>query len=186
MIDATFVSTPPAAWNAAWPAGTIRPLLPVLDQLAEVVRGLTTEQYTTPPVGVVESSIGAHVRHCLDHIEAFLVGIEEGQIEFDHRERGTQIERSPQAALRMIARLKRRAERAASVSLEQSVRLTLLVDAAQPPISVRSSLGRELAFVISHTIHHEALIGTMVRMLGGRVPDDFGVAPSTKLHRNRS
>ncbi|UCF67889.1 MAG: DinB family protein [Acidobacteriota bacterium] len=43
----------------------------------------------------------------------------------------------------------------------------------------RSSVGRELRFLLSHTVHHFAIIGLMLRMLGGEPPAAFGVAPST-------
>jgi uncharacterized damage-inducible protein DinB len=43
-----------------------------------------------------------------------------------------------------------------------------------------SSVARELAFVISHTIHHNAQIALLAHRLGSRrLPPGFGVAPST-------
>ena len=52
-----------------------------------------------------------------------------------------------------------------------------------PPVDVPTSPGRELAFVLSHTVHHNALIRVMVKLLGADVPADFGYAPSTLAHR---
>ncbi len=51
--------------------------------------------------------------------------------------------------------------------------------ATAPSIAVPTSLGRELAFVMSHTIHHNALIGVIAKLLGIDVPERFGYAPST-------
>ena len=45
-----------------------------------------------------------------------------------------------------------------------------------------STVGRELAYVLSHTIHHNAIIGSMVKALGGVLPERFGYAPSTVRH----
>jgi len=42
-----------------------------------------------------------------------------------------------------------------------------------------STLGRELAFVNSHTIHHQALIAVLLELSGVQVPDHLGLAPST-------
>ena len=49
----------------------------------------------------------------------------------------------------------------------------------------RSSLLRELQFLLSHTIHHYALIASLLERRGVRVRDElsgFGVAASTLEH----
>ena len=48
-----------------------------------------------------------------------------------------------------------------------------------------STLGRELLFLLSHTIHHYALIDLLLREEGFEVPPDFGMAPSTLKHLER-
>jgi hypothetical protein len=50
----------------------------------------------------------------------------------------------------------------------------------------RSSLGRELEFVLSHTVHHHALIAEKLAANGDNAVRDFGVAPSTLEFWNRS
>ena len=47
-----------------------------------------------------------------------------------------------------------------------------------------SSIGRELGFLLSHTIHHCALIAVMMRLRGLATPPGFGVAPATMRHRD--
>jgi hypothetical protein len=42
-----------------------------------------------------------------------------------------------------------------------------------------SSIGRELQFLLSHTIHHYALIALALRLQGYEPSAEFGVAPST-------
>jgi uncharacterized damage-inducible protein DinB len=42
-----------------------------------------------------------------------------------------------------------------------------------------TTFGRELQYLLSHTVHHFALIGVMLRLLGVDPGSDFGVAPST-------
>ena len=54
------------------------PLIRLLRQLSIVVGKLTDSQYTQKPVGVVESSVGGHVRHCLDHVRSLLLAVEPG------------------------------------------------------------------------------------------------------------
>ena len=53
-----------------------------------------------------------------------------------------------------------------------------------PPRSFATTLGREVAFVLSHTLHHQALIAAHLRATGHDVPDNFGVAPATLQHRD--
>ena len=45
-----------------------------------------------------------------------------------------------------------------------------------------SSASRELEFLLSHTVHHYALIGVICQLAGQTLPKDFGMAPSTLRH----
>ena len=49
-----------------------------------------------------------------------------------------------------------------------------------------STLGRELAYVNSHTIHHQALIAVLLELAGVPVPDHLGLAPRGALQEDRS
>jgi hypothetical protein len=62
---------------------------------------------------------------------------------------------------------------------EVRLRVRILMTSDGPPVQVASSVGREMAYVLSHTIHHNAIIGAMVRTLGGELPERFGYAPAT-------
>jgi uncharacterized damage-inducible protein DinB len=42
-----------------------------------------------------------------------------------------------------------------------------------------STLARELAFVVHHTIHHQAMIAVLFACQGHTVADSFGLAPAT-------
>jgi uncharacterized damage-inducible protein DinB len=154
----------------------------LLRQLCGVVEALNDQQYCTKPVGVVESSVGAHVRHCLDHVLALLGSVDAGNLDYDDRRRGTDIETSRHAAIEMIRNLEAAATRIAADALDVPLRLSVRLACGQSPLVVGSTVGRELAFVISHTIHHNALVAAMVKTLGGNVPERFGYAPATVEH----
>ena len=47
----------------------------------------------------------------------------------------------------------------------------------------RSTLARELVYCIAHAIHHYALISVMARLMEVKLPENFGVAPSTVAHQ---
>lgn len=163
------------------------PIVAVLRQLADLLHRTNDRQYSQKPVGVVQSSIGGHVRHCLDHVDALLTGATLSEMSYDKRQRGTEVEACRSAALRAIARQEQELAEIDDYPLDQPIRLQVLLEATGPSIAVETSLGRELAFVVSHTIHHNALIGVMANLLGIAVPDRFGYAASTlaNLEKNR-
>jgi uncharacterized damage-inducible protein DinB len=165
--------TPPHQWPAT------EPLARLIEELACVVGMLSDAQYVQKPVGVVPSSVGGHVRHCLDHVRALLVAAESGQLDYDRRERGTPVESSRDAALAAAAECAAALRRLSPASLDRPLRVDVLLTADGAPHVFRSSVGRELAYVLSHTIHHNALIAAMVKTLGGELPERFGYAPST-------
>lgn len=161
----------------------VGPLVELLRQLFDLVESLTTEEYTRKPVGVVTSSIGGHVRHNLDHIAALLRGLSAGEVNYDHRDRGTDVERDRLAAMGEILRLEEELTGYPWAGLRRLLTLTALVAPDLPPTRSITSTERELAFVVSHTVHHNAIIGIMVKLLGADVPDGFGYAPSTLAHQ---
>jgi uncharacterized damage-inducible protein DinB len=158
-------------------------LLGLLGQLFDLIESLTDEEYTRKPVGVVESSIGGHVRHNLDHVAALLRGLHTGRICYDHRDRGTDVERDRRAALDAILQLEDELRTFPWAQVPHLAALSALVTPDRAPVVALTSPDRELAFVVSHTIHHNALIRVMVNVIGAEVPADFGYAPSTISHK---
>jgi uncharacterized damage-inducible protein DinB len=165
---------------------TLRPLIQLLRQLGEVVNRLRDAHYVQKPVGVIESSVGGHVRHCLDHVRSLLTAIETGHLNYDHRERGTQVESSRRCAAEQTETLAAALARLPESVLGRPLTVSVTMSGGDEPIEVESSVGRELAFVLSHTIHHNAIVNAMVRTLGGWVPERFGYAPSTVEHMERT
>jgi hypothetical protein len=99
-------------------------------------------------------------------------------LSYDHRERGTNVETDMDAALRTLRRLSS-ALSAMRSHEDEAVTMMSTLGAGGEPIAVRTTLGRELIFVVSHTIHHQALIGLLLSAAGCGVPQGFGLAPST-------
>jgi hypothetical protein len=157
-------------------------LMTILQQLQAVIGCLRDGEYAMRPVGVVNSSIGGHVRHCLDHVRALLLAIDTGELDYDTRDRGTPIETDRSAALTAIKTLRNRLACLDGEVIDSPLTLSVMMTSDGAPLRVTSSVGREMAYVLSHTIHHNALIGTMVKILGGWLPDRFGYAPSTLAH----
>lgn len=153
-----------------------------LDEIAALLLAIPAAAYTAPVEGHISGTLGAHVRHCLDHIAA-LVGSEPSKIlSYDRRRRGTAIEADRSAALEHILRLKAALECWSARSLDEAVRVASQIDASGGAIVGWSTLGRELAFVLSHTIHHQATMAAVLALHGVGSPDGFGFAPSTPRH----
>jgi len=125
------------------------------------------------------ASVGAQYRHVLDHYLCFLEGLPAREIDYDRRARDPRLEASRDAAAQAT-----RAIRDAMASIDASgddqvsIQLRTSAEAADPEWT-SSTVGRELQFLLSHTVHHFALMKLLVA--GDRVDlgADFGVAPST-------
>jgi len=63
------------------------------------------------------------------------------------------------------------------------ISLRALAPREMPACLASTSIKRELAFLLSHTIHHYAIVAIICRLQGLSVEDDFGIAPSTLRHR---
>jgi uncharacterized damage-inducible protein DinB len=170
-----------AAWSAA--DELVAALAATLRQLADLIRDLTDDQYARKPGGALPSSIGGHVRHNLDHVAALLAAVPGGALDYDRRARGTPIEIDRRAGLAEARRLEHALDAVLWSDVPESIRLTLLSAPDRAPVVVGTTLERELAFVLSHTIHHNALIAVLAAAVGAGTPAGFGYAPSTIAHR---
>ena len=175
MATASAPATDLPAACAERPEATLTHLL---DELAAVLNRTSPSTYTARPFPAVSGSIGQHVRHILDHVASLCQAESRMPLSYDHRERGTNVETDVHAALRSIRRLMSTLAAMRTWGDEAITMMSILVPGGEP-IAVRTTLRRELIFVVSHTIHHQALIGLLLSAAGGGVPQDFGLAPST-------
>lgn len=175
----------PGASASNSPAPATEPLVALLSQLDALISALSAEQYTRAPVGDIRSSIGSHVRHCLDHVEAWVRAAESGTLDYDHRERGTLLEKDREVALETIRRLAGEIGTLSPELLERPVWMSAQLSAGGPSYRATTSVMRELMFVVSHTIHHNALIAVMLKVMNADAPEQFGYAPATLTHLRR-
>lgn len=157
-----------------------------LQQELGLLDQLSSEQYRASAEGHFSSSVGMHLRHNLDHFEALLSGLDVGEIDYESRSRNGRIEEIPELArdalngfINNLEALREMDDKALRVREESEA-------GAYERRWLTSSLGRELQFLLGHTVHHNAIIAMMVDRLGVSLPVGFGVAPSTSRHRARS
>lgn len=183
MFNAQAPPQSPPARSASTAAPLAAPLADVLRELAGVIDAVTPGQFTHAcGEQFYNGSIGGHVRHCFDHARALLDGHASGEVDYDSRRRGTDVEHCSAAARAEAARLIDLAVTLGHADAELPLSLTILPTRDGVPVRVASTLGRELAFVLSHTIHHNALVRSMAFSLGVTLPRTFGYAPSTLAH----
>lgn len=162
--------------------GSVETLGGLLDDLAAVVMATPPTVYAATPAVSVSGSVGKHLRHTLDHVASFLEASGTNPLDYDRRQRGTRVEVDPAEALSTICRLQRGLERMAGRSQDERVCVHTQLTPAGKTIVSSSTLGRELAFVVSHTIHHQALIALLLANARDlTLPPRFGYAPSTPL-----
>ena len=161
-----------------------------LQQGAELIGGFDAAHFTRKFSHCFNSSIGEHFRHILDHYQCLIDGIEQGDngrvlVDYDRRRRDAQLERDADRTVGWIIRICAFLETIPEPSVD---RLAVKMDTGSHAADqwAPSTLSRELQFLLSHTVHHYALIASMNGVAGVETPEDFGIAPSTLAHRRKS
>ena len=154
-----------------------------LEQGIDLLERLSPEVYRTP-IRPGWAAVGSQFRHVLDHYRAFLLGHAAGRIDYDARERERLVETDPREAVAQA--------REFMALLEQ-----IHVEDANRPVAVQmdsgggdrvpdwrpSTIGRELQFLVSHTVHHYALVKLLLEDAGVDAGAEFGVAPSSLAYQ---
>lgn len=153
----------------------------ILTQGVTLLRSLDATAYTRKHPNCFNSSIGGHIRHNLDHYWSFLRGLESAEIDYDARARDAAMECEPQAAADASEAIATELKALSGKDLEADVRVKMDTGSYAMPEEEwsRSTLRRELQFLLSHTVHHYALISVMCQSMGVKLESGFGVAPST-------
>lgn len=163
-----------------------------LQQAADLVERLEDSCYARCEQGFYNSSIGAHLRHCLEHYQSFFVGLAEGKIDYDMRKRDERVEQETGAAQDQLNQLKDNLTALAkNDDLNHQSTLMIKMDCGEDCSTDNdgdskwqaSTLGRELQFLVSHTVHHFAMIKGLCFSHDTDICSTFGLAPSTLRHR---
>lgn len=129
--------------------------------------------------------IGKHVRHIVDHYSALLTATRstEDLLDYENRNRELALETDRRAGRNRLVELMQ--ELFASYGNDHPDELVMSHNSGGERQEVTTSVGRELVFLASHTIHHMAIIGMLAEQAGVEVDADFGVHPSTLRHLER-
>ncbi len=133
------------------------------------------------------SPVGAQLRHVIEHYQSFVSGLPGRAIDYDARRRDVTIETSRSRAAAVIRELMAQLAAAGTVPAATPVQVKMECDPDEAaPSWAASSVGRELQFLVSHSVHHFALIKLLVAGEGIALDPEFGIAPSTVSHARAS
>lgn len=183
------------------PSGTVAPVghrfvaalnREVLRQGIDVIARLDDAQFATAPDGLAHSGAGAHFRHIFDYYRCFLRDVDSRRVDYDRRDRDPLFETDRVHAMARMEELaceldeiaRGQSEYQADLVLE--ARMDAVGDAGLDGHWNRTTFQRELRFLVSHTIHHYALIAVLLKVHGFDCGPSFGVAPSTVEHWKKS
>ena len=146
------------------PAPVVAANLHCLEQAIELLGRLPESAFARTEARHAKT-VGPHLRHVLDHYSAFIAGLPDFRVDYDARERTREI--AGELVL-MEEDL-----------MELPIQIRLESGGAEAEQWSHSTVRRELQFLLSHTVHHFALIAVLLERFEIAVPDDFGIAPST-------
>mmetsp|Transcript_1831 Transcript_1831/g.2501 ORF Transcript_1831/g.2501 Transcript_1831/m.2501 type:complete len:191 (+) Transcript_1831:153-725(+) len=144
---------------------------------------------------IVGGSIGGHIRHSMAHYQKCLERMEQkhsgwdnySPITYDLRERGTPEETDKDAALNLINDLRNRLEQLGTEELKKPTKAAFMLSGDGDQHVFETTLGRELAFVTHHAIHHNAMCKVIAQNMGYTdFAEELGVAPSTSNFRKQT
>lgn len=146
---------------------------------------VSDEVYAAAIQPLTDFGVGSHIRHCIEFYQCFFSGLPLGTVDYDRRERNPKIATDRRAALiamrGLISQLRDFCTNDSGLLVFAESEGRGSLDRPQT-----SSIERERTFLLSHTIHHFAIVGLLLKLQGVEPPADFGVAPSTLAHWRRT
>ncbi len=159
---------------------SIRDNLAAIDQGIELLREIGAARYTQRIPACFNSAAGGHMRHVIEHYLSFLQALETGEVDYESRPRDALIEGDPAYAIGQMEAIKQRLTEFSATDFDGMLRVRVeTAPADEPSPWAGSTTLRELEFLLSHTVHHYALVAVVCRLAGHAAPADFGMAPST-------
>lgn len=150
-----------------------------LDELIYLLDQLSDSDYSKSCNALSNATIGQHIRHILEMFQCLEKGYDSGVLNYDNRERNSQMETEAKFAKQCIVEIKMGLK-----SENKTIYLEQVIDGLS--IRIQSTYYRELLYNMEHCIHHQALIKVAVLQFGNiSINENFGVARSTIEYRNQ-
>ena len=150
-----------------------------LSEIKALLLQLSNAQYTYAAKLLSEATIGQHVRHILEFYQSVLKGVDTKVINYDLRERNLLIESDKDFAIQIINII----HTVLSLDVQDEPFILEGNFSSEPDkqTQIQTTLFRELAYCLEHSIHHQALIkvGLIELNSASFIDETFGLAPAT-------
>ena len=163
----------------------IQSQLEIIKQGQLYLNTVSKEDYTAVISPNFISSAGSHMRHIIDHYLAIISGFNTELIDYDIRERGGELEYSPQLAIDKLNEIAIWIKDLTEEALNKLLTLITEVSVTKKNVQkVQTSIARELVFAGSHAVHHYAMIAQISFAQKASIQKEtlsksFGLAPAT-------
>ena len=160
-------------------------LLAELNNLLNQLMELNPELYSSQNSVLSTTSIGSHVRHIIEHYHIFLQALTtQSIVNYDRRSRDKLCEKCLLEARQQIASVIHKLEKVSGE--DQPLRVSIITNPSMRQLIASSSVLREIQFLQSHTVHHLALIGLVLKEEGLMLEGCMVKAPSTLQYEQES
>lgn len=161
----------------------IRGSLEVIEQGEQFLQTVTSLSYQKVLTPYFTSSSGEHMRHILDHFMSLMLGHESGLVDYDLRNRKSNIESDHKHALLQLQAIKKWILSLDDNTLKNNINIKTEVSVHKKhSVLVASNFARELIFVTSHAVHHFSIISIAMQLQDLSIDECFGIAPATATH----
>ena len=150
-----------------------------LEEIKTLILKLSNEEYVYASKLLSEATIGQHIRHILEFYQSVFNQMNSNIINYDNRKRNSEIETNSAMAIQIIHEICMNLTR--SFINKQLVLEGNFCTNEGNKRQIQTTLNRELAYCLEHSIHHQALIkvGLIELEKVHLIDSDFGVAPAT-------
>ncbi len=141
--------------------------------------------YCKPVEALSNATLGQHTRHAIDFFQCIAEQSATGILCYDKRHRDRLMEESPKAALVALGNI---SDWAKSSFADKHLLLQVsLSETNNEATLIPTTFMREWNYAVEHAIHHMAMIRIGAKFVAPelRLPDSFGVAPSTIKYRKQ-
>lgn len=150
-----------------------------LEEIKQLTIKLSDKEYVYASKLLSGATIGQHIRHILEFYQSVFNGENSKVINYDNRKRNLEIEKNRIVAIQIIDEI--------CTNLIQNLKDKKFVlegnfcTVEGNQIQIQTTLNRELAYCLEHSIHHQALIkvGLIELEKTNLINNDFGIAPAT-------